>query len=140
MTKPSDFFKTIAVVDACSVQVASLALTGYTTDTQDTHFSFALFDIDPVVFVDALNEVITQRKSNELYNNVQEIILRSSKCSDRITILREGNHVGISRGNIKILYYGSVDRLLSVPEAILKAVKKYQKKLDKEFKNQSNEY
>ena len=102
-----------------------------TTDTDESHFSFAVYSIDPVRFADALQKCIDNRASHQSYWTQDWIELKSSLPHDTIRFQRDNATLSITRGNLKVLYIGCIDVLHGLPDAIYKEYKKYESKLEK---------
>lgn len=107
----------------------SLAVVGYSTehtrsDSDNGHFSFIVYSIDPLLFAQAIESCLEQRNQQETYFDTQEIVLKASRSYDTIRIVRECTSLSITRGNIKVLFYGCVDVLSTLPKIIRKAVEK----------------
>jgi hypothetical protein len=56
-----------------------------------------------------------------------ERVIRTMKDSDTIRITRSGDLVNISRGNLKIIYSGSIGALKQVADKLLKDYKQNEK-------------
>lgn len=111
--------------------------TNYTAcDTDNSHFSFGVFSVEPEAFADAIEEMFQHSQDYEKRQDYKEITLQSARGSDTIRITLDGTNIGITRGNLKVLYYGSISTLSGLPKAIRKAVeqrdKRYQKELEQE--------
>ncbi len=104
------------------------------SDTDYWHFSFAVFGICPLVFADSIDSVVQGALSHELYYDKQNFSIKSSRFSDCITITRDCRSVGISRGNLKILFYADVGALSGLPDAIRKEYRRYEVRESKEAK------
>lgn len=114
----------IAHCDYSSLAVAGFSRHYTRPDCDTGHFSFIVYVVDPLDFANAVEECVHQRDEQETYHNVQEIVLRASRSYDTIRIVRECASLAITRGNMKVLYHGSVDALRGLPKIIRKAVKK----------------
>lgn len=113
----------------CDVQsnhfaVASIVCTHVLTftDTQESHFSFAIFGIEPEDFVKALEDMISHRDGPETYYQPKEVVLKATRVHDTIRMTLDCTSLAITRGNLKVLYYGSIDRLKGLPKALKKSL------------------
>ena len=113
----------------CDVQpnhfvVASIACTHVWafTDTQESHFSFAVFGIEPEEFIKALEDMIQHRECHETYYQPKEVVLKATRAHDTIRMTLDCTSLAITRGNLKVLYYGSIDRLKGLPKALTKVL------------------
>lgn len=104
------------------------------TDTDDSHFSFGIFSVEALKFAEALQKCIDNRLDPDNYWNSDWIELYSGNHYDVIRISRNCANISITRGNLKILYYGSVGSLAGLPEAIIKEYQRYDKQNTKELK------
>lgn len=119
--------KIIAHCDYMSLAVAGISTYNRRPDCDEGHFSFIVYSIDPLDFANAIEECVNQRLEQKTYYDVQEIVLRACRSYDTIRIVRECSSLTITRGNMKVLYYGTVDTLNSLPKVIRKAVAKRNK-------------
>lgn len=124
--------KIIAHATYTSLAVAGLSIDRRRPDLDEGHFSFIVYNIDALQFAQALEDCLSQRQDFDTYYNVQEIVLKSSRHYDTIRIVRECATISITRGNLKVLFYGSVDVLRGLPKIIRKAVKKRDSEGEKE--------
>jgi len=130
--------KFIVQIFGNSFLVASLTTAWITcSDTNESHFSFGVFGIEPEQFCCAVDTIIEARYNNDIYYDSQQIELSSVRISDKITFMRDCNQVSINRGGMRVMYYGSVERLVGMTEAIRKEYKKYMQKLGKELKDET---
>lgn len=106
------------------------------SDTNESHFSFGVFGIEQEDFCCAVDSIIAARYNNDTYYDSQQIELSAVRISDKITFMRDCNQVSINRGGVRVMYYGSVERLVGMTEAIRKEYKKYMQKLEKELKDE----
>ena len=88
------------------------------TDTQESHFSFAVFGIEPCDFVKALEDMIQHRECHETYYQPKEVVLKATRAHDTIRMTLDCTSLAITRGNLKVLYHGSIDRLKGLPKAL----------------------
>lgn len=135
-------YKFLVHVNTTCIQVASITDTsdGFgVMDNEHGHFSFAIFSQDPEDVLAAFEQIIEERQDPDNYYNTQEYVLRSSQWSDTIRFVRHCNTLSITRGNLKVLYNASVDRLLGLPAALRKAVDKYNKQYEKELEKDLQE-
>lgn len=116
--------KIIAHCDYTSLAVAGFSTEYTRSDTDNGHFSFIVYSIDPLLFAQAIEGCLEQRNNQETYSNTQEIVLKSSRSYDTIRLVRDCASLSITRGNMKILFHGSVDVLSMLPKIIRKAVEK----------------
>lgn len=120
--------KFIVQVFGNSFFVASVTTSYHnSSDTNDSHFSFGVFGVEPEDFCCALGSIIDARYNNDTYFNNQQVEIKAASLSDKITFMRFGNQVSINRGGLRVMYFGSVDRLVGLVEAIRKENKKYKK-------------
>lgn len=129
--------KIIAHCDYKSLAVAGFSTMFVRSDTDDGHFSFIVYDVDATSFAEALEACLEERNNQDTYYNTQEIVLRAYRSSDTIRIVRDCASVSITRGNLKVLFYGSVDTLALLPKAIRKAIKERDAKEEK-YQNEDN--
>lgn len=122
----------------CSVRVNHFLCAGvgyerWSSDTDNSHYSFAVFDVDPEDFSKSLEELYN--KATEYPGNLkgEEVVLRSGRMCDTIRMTLDGTTLAITRGNLKVLYHGYVGTLSGLPKAIRKAVQVWERKLDKEL-------
>ena len=109
----------------CDVQpshfaVASIVCTSARafTDTQESHFSFAVFGVEPEDFIKALEDMIQHRECHETYYQPKEVVLKATRVHDTIRMTLDCTSLAITRGNLKVLYHGSIDRVKGVPKAL----------------------
>lgn len=119
--------KIIANCDYRSLAVAGISTDTFRSDLDDGHFSFIVYGVDALDFANAIEECIKQRNDADTYYGEQEIVLRASRSYDTIRIIRECATLSITRGNIKVLYHSTLDKLNSLPKIIRKAVVKRDK-------------
>ncbi len=108
-------YKFLVHVSTSCIQVASITDTsdGFSVlDNEHGHFSFAIFNQDPKEVLTAFEHIIEERQDPDLYYNTSEYVLRAGQWSDTIRFVRNCNSLCITRGNLKVLYHASVDRLL----------------------------
>ena len=122
----------------CSVGASHLLCAGignkiWVTDTNDSHYSFAVFSIDPEEFAKAIEDILHNYEERSLPGEYEEIVLQSSRSCNTLRITLGRNCLAITRGNLKVLYHGYVGALIGLPKAIRKAVKEYERKLEKEY-------
>ena len=48
------------------------------TDTQESHFSFAVFGVEPEDFIKALEDMIQHRECHETYYQPKEVVLKAT--------------------------------------------------------------
>jgi hypothetical protein len=113
----------------CDVQpnhfvVASIVCTHTCTftDTQESHFSFAVFEVGPEDFIKALEDMIHHRERHETYYQPKEVVMKATRAHDTIRMTLDCASLAITRGNLKVLYHGSIDRLKGLPEALKKSL------------------
>lgn len=99
-----------------------------TMDSDYSHFSFAVFGVDPLVFCDKLEEVCNKafNATDYFYNDFIEI--KTSDFYDTIRISRDCRDISITRGNLKVLYHADVGALLGLTKAIRKEYRRYESK------------
>lgn len=102
------------------------------SDNQETHFSFCIYNIDAIEFADALQKILDNRLDPDKYRVYDCLELKSVSNYDSIRITRDHTTVGITRGNLKVLYFASIDGLYGLPEAIRKEYKRYEAKVEKD--------
>lgn len=102
------------------------------SDTNESHFSFGVFGIEPEQFCCAVDTIIEERYNHKTYYDTTHIELSAGSISDKITFMRNCHYVSINRGGMRVMYYGSVERLVGMTEAIRNEYKKYMQKLEKE--------
>ena len=122
----------------CSVKVNHFLCAGvgdeqWTSDTDNSHYSFAVFGVDPEDFSKSLEELYNKATEYPGNLNGEEVVLRSGKMCDTIRMTLDGTTLAITRGNLKVLYHGYVGTLKGLPKAIRKAVQVWERKLDKEL-------
>lgn len=104
----------------------------YQSDTNSTHFSFAVYDVDPEDFAKVIEDFVAAARDNENYQQVKFVELTSYQCSDTIRMQFDHGIVSITRGNLKVLFYGHISILEGLPKAIRKAVVERDTKHEKE--------
>jgi hypothetical protein len=126
-------YKYICNVSSTCLQLASIT-TGSNAilDTDSSHFSFAVYTIDPLEFAQALEDCLNASNDFNTYWDHQEIVLKASNPFDTIRIFRHCRALSITRGNIKVLFYADVGRLYGAASVIRKEVQKYNARLEKE--------
>ena len=87
-------------------------------DTQEGHFCFAVFEVEPEDFIKALEDMIQHRECQEKYYQPKEIVLKATRAHDTIRMTLDCISLAITRGNLKVLYHGSIDRLKGLPKAL----------------------
>ena len=92
------------------------------TDTQESHFSFAVFGVEPEDFIKALEDMIQHRECHETYYQPKEVVLKATRVYDTIRMTLDCTSLAITRGNLKVLYHGSIDRLKGLPKALKKVL------------------
>ena len=122
----------------CSVRVNHFLCAGvgdvrWPSDTDNSHYSFAVYGVDPEDFSKSLEELYN--KATEYPGNLkgEEVVLRSGRMCDTIRMTLDGTTLAITRGNLKVLYHGYVGTLSGLPKVIRKAVQVWERKLDKEL-------
>ena len=103
------------------------------SDTDNSHYSFAVFGVDPEDFSKSLEELYNKATEYPGILKGEEVVLRSGKMCDTIRMTLDGTTLAITRGNLKVLYHGYVGTLSGLPKAIRKAVQVRERKLDKEL-------
>lgn len=94
----------------------------YLSDTDSTHFSFAVYGVEPEDFAKAIEELVKINSTSELHQAYKEIVLKVSNNYDTIRICMCYGNVSITRGNIKVLFYGHISALTGLPKTIRKAI------------------
>ena len=124
--------KHICVVGASHFLCAGIGDARWVSDTDNSHYSFAVFGVDPEDFSKSLEELCN--KATEYPGNLkgEEVVLRCGRVCDTIRIVLDGTTLAITRGNLKVLYHGYVGTLKGLPKAIRKAVQVWERKLEKE--------
>ena len=124
--------KHICVVGASHFLCAGIGDARWASDTDNCHYSFAVFGVDPEEFSKSLEELCN--KATEYPGNLkgEEVVLRCGRVCDTIRIVLDGTTLAITRGNLKVLYHGYVGTLKGLPKAIRKAVQVLERKLEKE--------
>ena len=125
--------KHICSVGASHFLCAGIGNNVWVADTNDSHYSFAVFGIDPEEFAKAIEDMLHIYEERSLPSEYKEIVLQSSRMCNTLRITLSGNSLAITRGNLKVLYHGYVGALIGLPKAIRKAVKDYERKLEKEL-------
>ena len=121
----------------CSIGVNHLFCAGisdkaWVSDTNDFHYSFAVFGVDPEDFSKALEELLRQATEYPVDTKIEEIVLQSGRMCDTIRMTLDGTILAITRGNLKVLYHGYVGTLKGLPKVIRKAAQNWERKLEKE--------
>lgn len=98
------------------------------SDTDSTHFSFAVYGVQPEDFANAIEELVKINSSHELYEEYKEIVLKVPNNYDTIRICMYSGNVSITRGNLKVLFYGHISALSGLPKAIRKAIQQRDRK------------
>lgn len=110
-----------------SLAVAGISENSQRADTDDSHFSFMIYTVCPEDFATAIEQCIIALDDCDMYSDLQEIVLQGTRHYDTIRIVRDGQIVSITRGNLKVLFYGSLAVLRGLPKAIRKAIQKRNK-------------
>ena len=103
------------------------------SDTDNSHYSFAVFGVDPEDFSKSLEELYSKATEYPGILNGEGVVLLGGRSCDTIRMTLEGTILAITRGNLKVLYHGYVGTLKGLPKVIRKAVKEYERKLEKEI-------
>ena len=103
------------------------------SDTDNSHYSFAVFGIDPEDFSKTLEELFHKATDYPGILKGEDVVLRSGRMCDTIRMTLDGTTIAITRGNLKVLYHGYVGSLKGLPKVIRKAVKEHERKLEKEL-------
>lgn len=124
--------KHICVVGPSHFLCAGIGDAKWPSDTDNSHYSFAVFGVDPEEFSKSLEELCN--KATEYPGNLkgEEVVLRCGRMCDTIRMTLDGTTLSITRGNLKVLYHGYVGTLKGLPKAIRKAVQVLERKLEKE--------
>ena len=101
----------------------------YICDVQSSHFAvasvvctFAVYGIEPEEFIKALEDMIQHRECHETYYQHKEVVLKATRAHDTIRMTLDCASLAITRGNLKVLYHGSIDRLKGLPKALKKSL------------------
>ena len=124
--------KHICVVGASHFLCAGIGDARWASDTDNCHYSFAVFGVDPEEFSKSLDDLCN--KATEYPGNLkgEEVVLRCGRMSDTIRMTLDGTTLAITRGNLKVLFLGYVGTFSGLPKAIMKAVQVWERKLEKE--------
>ena len=78
--------KYICDVQSSHFAVASVVCTHARafTDTQESHFSFAVFGVEPEDFIKALEDMIQHRERHETYYQPKEVVLKATRAHDTL--------------------------------------------------------
>ena len=104
----------------------------YQSDNDSSHFSFAVYDVDPEDFARVIDDFVAASRDNENYQQVKFVELQSYNSSDTIRMQFDHGTVSITRGNLKVLFYGHIGILEGLPKAIRKAIVERDVKHEKE--------
>ena len=118
--------KIITHIGASSFSVAALAEARHPTDTDFNRFAFIVYGVSIPEFSEVISELY-ENCLNDNYMQYDERVIRTTKDSDTIRITRSGYLVNISRGNLKIIYSGSIGALKQVADKLLKDYKQNEK-------------
>ena len=124
--------KHICVVGASHFLCAGIGDARWASDTDNSHYSFAVFGVDPEDFSKSLEELCNKATEYPGILKGEEVVLRCGRVCDTIRIVLDGTTLAITRGNLKVLYHGYVGTLKGLPKAIRKAVQVLERKLEKE--------
>lgn len=108
-------------------------------DTDESHFSFAIYSVDPLKFASTLQQLLDNRMDNDKYRVSDYVELNAGALHDTIRMSRDCTSLGVTRGNLKVLYCGSIDSLHGLPEAIRKEYAMYKDKSEKEAQEWAKE-
>ena len=125
-----------------SMLVAGIKCSGHwqnMIDTDESHFSFAIYSVDPLEFASTLQEFLDNRMDDDKYREFDEYEFRVGSHHDCIRMTRDCSSFGITRGNLKVLYFGSIDSLHGLPEAIEREYRRYLEKSEKEAQEWAKE-
>lgn len=104
----------------------------YQSDTDSTHFSFAVYGVEPEDFANVIDDFVVAALSHELSDKTKFVELKAVNSYDTIRMQFDYGNVSITRGNLKVLFHGHVSILQGLPKAIRKAVVKRELKHEKE--------
>lgn len=130
-------YKYLVDVQHCHFSVASITKHGNAhrvSDTVESHFSFVIYWVEPIDFIIALEGLIESRCNSDTYFDYKEKVLPGCSWSDTIRMTMQCTTLTITRGNMKVLYCGSIDRVLELPKVLRKEMDKFNK-LNKESVN-----
>jgi len=130
-------YKYLVDVQNCHFSVASITKHGNAhgvSDTVESHFSFVIYWVEPIDFIIALEGLIESRCNSDTYFDYKEKVLPGCSWSDTIRMTMQCTTLTITRGNMKVLYCGSIDRVLELPKVLRKEMDKFNK-LNKESVN-----
>lgn len=106
----------------------------YQCDTDSTHFSFAVYGVEPEDFAKAIDDFVIASENNESFRDSKFVELTTCQNSDTIRMQLNHGNVSITRGNLKVLFHGHVSILQGLPKAIRKAIVK------RDIKHENEEY
>ena len=125
--------KHICVVGANHFLCAGIGDAKWASDTDNSHYSFAVFGVDPEDFSKAIEELFHKATDYPGNLNGEEIVLLGGRSCDTIRMTLDGTALAITRGNLKVMYHGYIGTLKGLPKVIRKAVKEHERKLEKEL-------
>lgn len=108
-------------------------------DTDESHFSFAIYSVDPLEFASNLQQFLNNREDTKKYRVYDYVELKTGAPHDTIRMSRACTNFGVTRGNLKVLYRGSIDSLHGLPEAIEREYRRYLEKSEKEAQEWAKE-
>lgn len=108
-------------------------------DTDESHFSFAIYSVDPLEFASTLQKFIDNCMDADKYRDFDECKFRTAVHHHCIRMTRDCTSLGITRGNLKVLYFGSIGSLHGLPEAIEREYRRYLEKSEKEAQDWAKE-
>lgn len=103
----------------------------YQSDNDSTHFSFAVYDVDPEDFAKVIDDFVEAARRHELSDKTKFVELKAVGGYDTIRMQFDHGNVSITRGNLKVLFHGHVSILQGLPKAIRKVVVKRDTKHEK---------
>ena len=102
-------FKFITAFGANSFSVAGLYQSPHPLDTERFRFTFIVYGISVQDFCDTISKLYLNSQDSLYYSTSEDVILKASTLKDTLRITREGSDLYITRGNLKVLYTGSVN-------------------------------
>lgn len=102
-------FKFITAFGANSFSVAGLYQTHHPIDTERFRFSFIVYGVSVQDFCDTVHKLYTNAQDSLHYCSQDDVIVKAATPRDTLRITRYGSDLYITRGNLKVIYAGSVN-------------------------------
>ena len=102
-------FKFITTFGANSFSVAGLHQSPHPIDTERFRFTFIVYGISVQDFCDTVYKLYLNSQDSLYSRKSDDVVVKAATLRDTLRITREGSDLYITRGNMKVLYNGSVN-------------------------------